>query len=272
MSDNFHINVIATGSSGNCLVVNNEIMIDCGIPKKKIIKSNYNLDNLKLLLVTHKHGDHANLPFIRWCLNHNKRVYLPQAVVSMLKNEGKINIHDVAHLITFNETLKPYHLVIDGLRYDISLHPTDHYDLTNFAFEIDRSDGRNLLYATDLRTVDKTDRAPGLADLGKFDTLILEGNYDEVWLRYYINQTLHGLDPEWETERLSDDRLNKWIRANRHKIPHKFSSDLFRAVQNMRHLSKQQARLYARKHLKKNGQYFEVHRSSMFYEAPNNWT
>ena len=269
--DNFHVNVIATGSSGNCLVVDHHIMIDCGIPKKKVLASHFNMDDLKLLLITHRHGDHANLPFIRYCLQNNIHMYLPQAVVSMLQHEGKINIHDVKHLITLNETLKPDHIAFDGFDYDIMLHPTDHYDITNFAFEINRSDGKNLLYATDLRSIDATEQAKGLADLGKFDTLILEGNYDENWLRLYINQTLKGLDPTWETERLTDDTLNKWIRTNRHQIPHAFSSSLFRAVQNMRHLSKQQARLYARNHLKTNGRYYEVHRSSQFYEMPTDW-
>jgi hypothetical protein len=39
----------------------------------------------------------------------------------------------------------------------------------------------------------------------------------------------------------------------------------------MRHLSKQQARAYVQDHLKEDGKYYEIHRSSMFYERPSDW-
>lgn len=47
--------VIATGSAGNAVVINGSILIDCGVPFKALepIKK-----NLKLVLLTHVHGDH----------------------------------------------------------------------------------------------------------------------------------------------------------------------------------------------------------------------
>lgn len=47
--------VIASGSSGNAVVINGEILIDCGVPFKALegVKK-----DLKLVLLTHVHGDH----------------------------------------------------------------------------------------------------------------------------------------------------------------------------------------------------------------------
>lgn len=270
-TSNFTINIIGSGSSGNCLVVDGVIMIDCGLSKKKIEASGLDLSQIDLVMVSHRHGDHINLPFVRFMLKENKRVYLPHDAIVNLEDEGKINLSNYRFLITEDETLKPAFVEANGFTYKIELHPTDHYDITNFAFTAARSDGKTLLYATDLKTVDRSKRALGISHLGKFDTLILEGNYDEVYLRKFINDTLHVLDPEWKSELLSDQTLDDWIRANRFSLPREFKSPLYRAVQNMRHLSKQQARLYAKQHLKAGGKYYEVHRSSMFYAPPSNW-
>ena len=79
------------------------------------------------------------------------------------------------------------------------------------------------------------------------------------------------LDDGFDFETLTSDELNKWVRKNYPLIPRDMAGGLFRAVQNMRHLSKQQARAYVRDHLKPGGKYYEIHRSSMFYERPSDW-
>lgn len=66
-------NIISTGSKGNAVVISNSILIDCGVPFKALsaIKK-----DLKLVLLTHSHGDHfrpgtvrtlsKERPTIRW--------------------------------------------------------------------------------------------------------------------------------------------------------------------------------------------------------------
>lgn len=48
-------NIISTGSQGNAVVVNDNILVDCGV-SFKALKGVYK--NLKLVLLTHEHGDH----------------------------------------------------------------------------------------------------------------------------------------------------------------------------------------------------------------------
>ena len=44
--------IISTGSKGNCIVVNNNILLDIGVPYKKI--KSY-LKDIKLIFISHRH-------------------------------------------------------------------------------------------------------------------------------------------------------------------------------------------------------------------------
>ena len=48
-------NIIATGSKGNAVVIDQKILIDCGVSFKALSKV---YRALKLVLLTHIHGDH----------------------------------------------------------------------------------------------------------------------------------------------------------------------------------------------------------------------
>lgn len=54
--------IIQSGSNGNAVVYNDDIMVDCGVPFSKI-KPYYK--NIKLLLLTHIHSDHFNKSTIK---------------------------------------------------------------------------------------------------------------------------------------------------------------------------------------------------------------
>ncbi len=57
------IEVIASGSSGNCYKISNEdttLLIECGIPYKKIQQAlNFKTTDIDGVLVSHEHGDHS---------------------------------------------------------------------------------------------------------------------------------------------------------------------------------------------------------------------
>jgi len=48
-------NIIATGSKGNAAVIGGSILVDCGVPYSKLAGVR---QDLKLVLLTHQHGDH----------------------------------------------------------------------------------------------------------------------------------------------------------------------------------------------------------------------
>lgn len=54
--------VIATGSTGNAVIVNDFVLIDCGVSYKALEPY---VRKLRLVLLTHIHGDHFRIPTIR---------------------------------------------------------------------------------------------------------------------------------------------------------------------------------------------------------------
>lgn len=55
-------NIIATGSTGNAVIVNDEILIDAGVPFKDLRPF---LKSIRIVLLTHQHGDHFKPGTIR---------------------------------------------------------------------------------------------------------------------------------------------------------------------------------------------------------------
>lgn len=55
-------NIIATGSSGNAVLINDTILIDCGVTWKKLKPY---ADQIRLVLLTHAHGDHFKPSTVR---------------------------------------------------------------------------------------------------------------------------------------------------------------------------------------------------------------
>jgi len=54
--------IVASGSSGNALILNDVVMVDIGVPFKKVAPY---LHQLQLVLLTHIHGDHFNKATIK---------------------------------------------------------------------------------------------------------------------------------------------------------------------------------------------------------------
>ncbi len=55
-------NIIATGSDGNAVVLNGNILVDCGVPYKALAD---HAKDLRLVFLTHAHGDHFNASTVK---------------------------------------------------------------------------------------------------------------------------------------------------------------------------------------------------------------
>lgn len=145
--------VIASGSSGNCVRIEN-IMVDCGIPYKKLEEELYKVD---YLLLTHIHGDH-----IKKSTYNRIRTEFPNIQV--------ISHRQVAH-----------HFDIDILCQKSIPLQIGSYMITPFWGEHDvevygyvwECKGNTIIYATDMINFNY---APDI----KYDYLFIEANYDEV--------------------------------------------------------------------------------------------
>ncbi len=270
------VRILATGSSGNCVLLDGGILIDAGISFKHFSEFDIPLEQICVCVITHKHGDHMNKPFVRKLLTSGKTVVMSKDSAADLAAEGKINVEEYVasgNIMFLNpEDMYKFDVEKEGVKKTLIMnnYPQKHHDIVNYALTFEDGEQR-LLYSTDLDSLEPTDVGVGLMHLGRFDIILLEGNYDEPYLRSYIEYMI-SIAPEAENPgEMDNNELEQWVKRNYKLLPDEVARNAFRAIQNHRHLSKQQARAYAATHLKPGGSYYEIHRSSTFYEEPVGW-
>lgn len=96
------IEVIASGSSGNCYKISNEdttLLIECGIPYKKIQESlNFKTTDIDGVLVSHEHGDHSKA--CKDLIKAGVNLYMTKGTKEALKLDG----HRVKSLKNFGDS------------------------------------------------------------------------------------------------------------------------------------------------------------------------
>lgn len=184
--------IINSGSDSNATVINDIILIDCGISFKKIKKS---YQNLKLVLLTHIHSDHFNKKTIVK-LAHERptlRFACCEWLEDPLKALGIENI-DILEI---------------GKLYDYGLFQVSpfklYHDVPQCGWRVYMND-KKLIYATDTRTLE------GII-AKEYDVYLIEGNYvndEELHERAY--------NPEYESRvkatHLSKEQASKWLLEN----------------------------------------------------------
>ncbi len=159
---NFNGEIVCSGSSGNMTIIDEKICIDAGV-KVKTVKGL----KLNVVLYTHRHGDHLQLPALKQIIKTN-----PEIVIFCNKDtHNKIVENKILHnnVIVIN-TGDIYDIEILDNKYSIQVVKMEH-DVECHGFIIENQFGDRLLYATDTIT---TKHVPN--DL-KFDVVLLEANY-----------------------------------------------------------------------------------------------
>lgn len=224
----FEIDIIGTGSSGNAIYIDNCILIDMGLPYKVIGKY---LEEAEKILITHRHGDHLNIPALRkinklkpWKLQNV--LHCNQDVANKIKDsELKSFDFKVKQDKIFDSDKDMFEFDINDNHYQVETFLLDH-DVQNQGFIITKNNEINLIYATDTSTMKYApiDR--------KFDYIFVEGNYDE-------------------------DRVAEALDS-------KDTNVQYRAMRNFRHLSIQSFYDYVNKVMKPESHVFQLHESSVF--------
>ena len=194
--------VISSGSHGNAVLLENEILIDCGVPYK-LLKPY--VKDLRLVLLTHAHGDHFNPTTIRRL--HQERPTLRFGCCEWM----------VRHLLEAGVSPK----VIDiyaplfgsvyayaRSRILVSAFPLFH-DVENCGYKI--TVGRKTaLYATDTSTIGIS--APGL------DLYMIEANHTEKEIAERIRKKLENgqyiYERRVEATHLSRESADAWLAMN----------------------------------------------------------
>lgn len=192
-------NIIATGSKGNAVIINDCILIDTGVPFKAL--EPYYKD-LRLILLTHIHSDHFNPSTISRL--HKERPTLRFACCKWMVKP----LMDAGVSISNIDMLEPY----TQYKYNIcSIEPFElTHDVPNCGYKI-HLENKSIFYATD------TDNLRGI-EAREYDLYMVEGNYceEEIKQRMADKREQGIYCYEWRVlkNHLSIQEAKKWIFKN----------------------------------------------------------
>lgn len=192
-------NVIATGSTGNAVVLGGAILIDAGVPYKLI--EPYAKD-LRLVLLTHQHGDHLNPATIRRLQRERPTLrfgcgdWLLRNLLEAGVEAKRIDLYDMGRMYDYGGA-------------SVEAFPLVH-DVRNCGYKIGIG-GKMAFYATDTGTLDDIS-APG------YDLYMIEANHQEAELAERIKRKTEAGEFVYEyraaTTHLSREAADAWLAWN----------------------------------------------------------
>lgn len=186
--------IINSGSDGNATVLNDIILIDCGVSFTKL-KSFYK--DLKIVLLTHKHSDHfkrrtiKRLAMERPTLRFACCEWLEDLLIECGVGRDNIDVLEIGKKYDYKAfQIAPFKL---------------YHDVFNCGWRVYANDKR-LIYATDTSTLE------GIA-AKDYDVYLIEGNYEN-------EEELHerAVSREYEyrvkNTHLSKEQASEWLLNN----------------------------------------------------------
>lgn len=162
--------IISTGSKGNAVILNGEILIDCGVPYKSIKPY---VKGLKLVLLTHIHSDHFKPETIRKLAAERPSLrfgcgkWLAQSLVACGVQKWRIDVYSPNIRNRYTND------------FEIAMIPLIH-NVQNCGYKL-YINGEKIFYATDCNSLDGID-APN------YDLYMIEANYEDTEIRQRIEE------------------------------------------------------------------------------------
>ncbi len=195
-------NIISTGSKGNAVIINDIILIDCGVPFKKLEPY---IKPLKLVLLTHIHSDHfkpstaralhRERPALRWGCCH----WMVEPLLETGIDKRLIDVMELDKRYDYGRALgasvKPVPLVHD-------------VPICGYKIKVNRE---RIFYATDTGTLD------GIS-AKNYDLYMLEANHTRAELETRIaeKKVAEVFAYEYAAARnhLSQEQAMDWLAEN----------------------------------------------------------
>lgn len=196
---NIKYNIINTGSDGNAVILEDCIMIDCGVSFKSIAKY---VKNLKLVLTSHAHQDHFNRATVkrlaseRPTLRFGAGAWLVPELVALGVAKKNIDVY------------KPNATYRYG---DIEIIPFKlQHNVPNMGYKLHFLSGK-VVYATD------TGSLAGIEAKG-YDLYMIEANYEDEEIQARIREKekagMYAYERNAMIYHLSKARCDNWVYEN----------------------------------------------------------
>ncbi len=187
--------IINSGSDGNAVLINGEILIDCGVSFSKL--EDYYKD-LKLVLLTHIHCDHFNektirkLSKLRPTLRFGCCEWLKDNLINIGINERCIDVYMLNRVVTYPCvcSLEPFEL---------------YHDVPQCGYKLFK-DGKSYIYATDTRKIDHIKAE-------NYDVYLIEANYENEEELKGRAESLEYYNRVLKTH-LSKEKATEWLLKN----------------------------------------------------------
>lgn len=193
-------NVISTGSGGNAVAINNQILIDCGVPLKRLSDV---LSSIGLVLLTHRHSDHFNPATVRALHRERPTVrfgccrWMVEPLLSTGVKSKNIDVYEPGFCFIYQGlcTVKPEALT---------------HNVPNCGYHIWWG-GDSLFYATDTGTLDGIEAK-------NYSLYLIESNHTKDELARRLKEKREAGEYAYELEaaqnHLSREQAEDWISKN----------------------------------------------------------
>ena len=191
--------IIGTGSTGNAVLLNHSILIDCGVPYKSIEPV---ARKIGIVLLTHTHGDHFNRSTVR---------RLAAERPSLRFAGGEWMLRD---LVEAGVSTRNIDILSCGTMYNYGVFSTIpvalNHDVPNCGYKIFFA-GAKAFYATD------TNDLKGIT-ARDYDLYLVEANYEEEEIHQRIKEKeiegVYAYEISVLRNHLSKQKCDAWIYAN----------------------------------------------------------
>lgn len=191
-------NIIGTNSSGNAIIYFDEVLVDVGLSYTKL--KDY-LKPIKIVLLTHQHGDHFQLATInKIAIERPDIVWIvPKYLIEEIKQIKLRNVFEIHH----------------GIKYKIGEYRIEafdlYHDIANVGYKIIKNDYK-IVHATDTGKIDHIEAKD-------FDLYAIEYNYDEIEIHKRIKekkeQGLFSYEIRALDSHLSFQKADSWINSQK---------------------------------------------------------
>lgn len=174
-------NIISTGSQGNAVIINDVILIDCGV-SFKALKPFYRA--LKIVLLTHIHSDHFNKTTIKTLARERPTLrfgcgrWLVEALIQCGVNKANIDVLDNKMYGYGICNIIPVPLV---------------HNVPNYGYKIHFAKGGKMIYCTD------TNNLNGIT-AWHYDLFLIEANYEDDIIQEKIRQKKEAGEYAYEVQ------------------------------------------------------------------------
>lgn len=194
------VEIVASGSSGNAIVLNKNILIDCGVSAKKL---NCQIKSIRLILLTHAHGDH----------------FKPTTIHKIMRLSPRSRIAFAPHMKPVIESARLPENRVDmlehGTMYDYGICQVTPFNLPhnipNAGWKIILPNKKKVFYATDASNLDNVSAK-------NFDLYLIEANHETDEILERIRKKEEAGQYSYEVSamknHLSKEKADRWLMEN----------------------------------------------------------